>query len=227
MDYVIDTEEKAIAIIIATYNDKKINLLQKARAFSFLYDQYGSIKKIRSISTIDKTSILRYIKINQLPDRIKNLIISGKIKSYHLAAELTRIRDEERQYATAKLVSGLPRTIGREVIRHVLRNKDKKVEECFTEVFNEYKETNIHVLIYNINEIFKEYLWESNNTSIDDIINRIKEKHNINIDMSITVNNGDIIVIIDNDSINKILEVSNSTKPLKEAIRELIIDVIN
>lgn len=227
MDYLIDTEEKAIAIIIATYNDKKVNLLHKARAFSFLYDQYGSIKKIRSISTIDETSIRRYILINQLPKKIKNLIISGNIKSYHLAAELTRIRDEERQFATAKLVSGLPRTIGREVIRHVLRNTDKKVEECFNEVFNEYKNMNIYVLTYNVKEIFNEYLGEADNISIDDMKNRIKEKHKINIEISIVVINTEVIVVIDDESIKKILKVSNSMKPHKEAIRDLIIDVVN
>lgn len=222
LDESILTEEKALAIVIASYGDKGYNLLKKAEAFSHLLKLYGSVNEVNKKTRTDKMLIRRYVRITQLPDEVKNTLLSREITSYYLAAELTRIDDKERLIATASNIAGVPREMGLEIIRFVLKNKDKKVEEC-VKIIRElyYDDIDIQVLYFNKNEIF-DY-----NIMIDkELINKIKstlfEKYSIEGEITLKTNEDEVIIVMDKKQIDIINNLTNTKDELSNTIKELI-----
>lgn len=222
----IQTEEKAIAVIIATYNNKGYNLLKKAEAFSFLYKLYGSVKEVHRVTQIDTTSINRYLRINNLPNGVKELIHSEKIQSYHLAAELARITNEERLIETAKAVSEIPREIGREIIRCVLKNKDKDIGECAKKILELYDiDINLRVFVFDKNEFINQKMIK-NDVSINKIKNKIYEQHPIEGNIYLYNNKNDILFVADNKYLKILKNKFHHKKSMRNIIKQLIINGI-
>ena len=147
-----------------------MNLLDKARSFSRLFDLYGTSKKVSQITGIDETSVIRYIKVDKLPNEVKNLISKGKITSYHVAAELLSISEKKRLVETAEKIQGLPREVAREAIRYVKKSKKIAVNDCIDELMTFYHQyLDINVYVFKKNELFKNL-----NLDISIIINELQ-----------------------------------------------------
>ena len=148
-----------------------MNLLDKSRSFTRLFDLYGSSKKVSQITGIDETSVVRYLKVNKLPDEVKTLVDSRKITSYHVAAELLNISNRDRLVETATKIQGLPREVAREAIRYVKKNENIAVNECIDELMTFYQQyIDIKIYIFKKNELFKTI-----NMNIDFIINELQK----------------------------------------------------
>ena len=222
----IQTEEKAIAVIIATYNNKGYNLLSKAEAFSFLYKLYGSVKEVHRVTQINTRSINSYLRINNLPTKANELIYSGKIKSYHLAAELARITNEERLIETAKAVSEIPREIGREIIRYVLKNQDKDVGECAKTILELYdRDINLRVFVFDKREFVNSKLIK-NDALINKIKNNIYEQYSFKGDIYLSINENNVLFVADNKHLNILKNKFHPNKIMRKIIKQLIINVI-
>ena len=109
--------------------------------------------------------------MDKLPEEVKVLIKTGKITSYHVAAELQSISKRDRLVETANKIQGLPREVAREAIRYVKKNKNVAVNDCIDELMTFYqKHVDIKVYVFKKNELFKKL-----NFDIDFIINKLKE----------------------------------------------------
>jgi len=222
----IQTEEKAIAVIIATYNNKGYNLLSKAKTFSFLYNLYGSVKEVHRVTQIDTTSISRYLRISNLPNEVKELISSGKIQSYHLAAELARITNEVRLIETAKAVSGIPREIGREIIRYVFKNQDKEVGECAQTILELYdKDINLRAFVFNKKEFINSKLIK-NGELINKIKNNIYVKYSFIENIHLSIHGNNVLFVADTSNLDILKNKFYPLRSMKKIIKKVILDAI-
>jgi len=229
LDDYINTEEKALAMVIARHGDKSDYILQKAEAFAYLKKHYGSIKKISEITKTALSNIRYYIKINELPDAVKQYIKNGKIRSYHLAAELTRIQNTERMISAAEKIFDKKLEISREIIRYVVRNPNEDIDACVNIVLNWYKEDiNVSIFVFFIDEILNcksdiYYLFDN----IDIINNIFTKKYSLQNERPILIDDNKLIVIIDKNQLSNIKYNSGKGVVDKNIIKEVIIDIVN
>jgi len=165
------SEEKALAIIIASYHNRRTNILEKANAFMRLFEIYGSAKKVSQITGLDQRGVDRFLNVNKLPAEVKILVDSRKIKHYYVAAELQSISNRDRLIETAHKIQGLPREVAIEVIKYVKKNDNISVSECIDELMGFYQQyVNINVYVFKKNELFNNL-----NYDIDFIINKLQD----------------------------------------------------
>lgn len=165
------SEEKALAIIIASYHNRRTNILEKAKAFTRLYEIYGSVKKVSQITGIDRRGVDRFLNVNKLPAKVKMLVGSRKIKHYYVAAELQSISNRDRLIETAYKIQGLPREVAIEAIKNVKKNENISVNKCIDELMTFYQQyADIRVYIFKRNELFNKIY-----SDIDFIINKLQE----------------------------------------------------
>ena len=224
MDEHIQTEEKAIATIIATYKDREYNIIKKAEVFSFLFNLYNSINKINELTGIHRTAIRRYLKIDNLPLEVKQLILSEKIIDYVIASELTRIKDKNRLIETANSLIGIPREIGREIIRYILKNDNKEVIECVNIIKNLYGDIiNIRVYVYNKDEF--EIKENPRLLTFNEISKQITDLYSLPGQLIIKLLDENIFVIISDEQINALKKELNKKINVKKLIKKAIENV--
>ena len=228
MEESIQTEEKALAFIIATYGKKGYSLVQKAEAFAFLYRLYGSVNEVSRITGIDNSSVNRYLRIIELPEEVKELVSTGKICSYHVASELTRIQDGERLFQTAKIMVGVPREIGREIIRYVLKHPDISIVSCAKTVLEGYKnELNLHILILDLNDLFNEKIIDKiNDLDISIFEKNVKDMLHLEHKIFIKLENRILIIIMDKEQIKYIKQRIKPRKNILKIIEEAVNSVV-
>jgi len=224
LDEHIQTEEKAIATIIATYKDREYNIIKKAEVFSFLFNLYNSINKINELTGIHRTAIRRYLKIDNLPLEVKQLILSEKIIDYVIASELTRIKDKNRLIETANSLIGIPREIGREIIRYILKNDNKEVIECVNIIKNLYGDIiNIRVYVYNKDEF--EIKENPRLLTFNEISKQITDLYSLPGQLIIKLLDENIFVIISDEQINALKKELNKKINVKKLIKKAIENV--
>lgn len=227
MDETIHPEEKALAVIIALFGNKSENILQKSEAFAVLKNHYGSITKISEVTGTAISNIRYYLRINDLPDEVKNLIREGKIRSYHLSAELTRIQDESRIIETAKYIYDKKLEIGREIIRYIVKNPSKEIVYCVNKVLDDYREgIDVSIFVFNLDEIFEKIINIAyKKEKIKNMNDMFNKKYSIDNMYSVTYEDNDIIVIIKKEDINSIMKTSNIQGINKNIIKEVLVNL--
>lgn len=228
MEESIRTEEKALAIILATHGEKGYNLIQKAEAFAFLHRLYGSVNEVSRITGIDNTSVNRYLRITELPEEVKHLVSTGKIRSYHLASELNRITDIERLIKTAKSVVGVPREIGREIIRYVLKHPERSIVNCVKTVLEAYEnEIDLHIYILDLENLFNEKAVElMNDFEVPRLKKALKDTFRLENELFIWLENGTIMVVMERGQITSIKKLLKTSKKIGRIIEEVVRSVI-
>ncbi|MFW6173039.1 MAG: hypothetical protein ACOC5T_04780, partial [Elusimicrobiota bacterium] len=157
------TEEKAIAKLIVGYGNKRINIMEKAQAVRFLYEIYQSAEEVSRRTTIEPTTISRYLRISYLPDSVKKLVREGKLSSYHVLAELDRIKGKDKMVSIAKNITDLPRELSREIIRYCIKHQELSAKEAIKYVIDSYGETY---------EVFAYFIFlDENENNVDNIKN--------------------------------------------------------
>jgi hypothetical protein len=152
------TEEKAIAKLIVGFKNKKINIIEKAEAVKLLYDIYQSVEEVSRKTTIEPTTINRYLRVHELPDEVKKLVIEGKLSSYHVLSELNRIEDKDKMIKISENIVNLPREISREIIRYAIKNPDlspKMLTKYVIDSYGENYELFAYFILLDDNEIIK------------------------------------------------------------------------
>lgn len=227
MDETIHPEEKALAVIIALFGNKSENILQKSEAFAVLKNHYGSITKISEVTGTAISNIRYYLRINDLPDEVKHLIREGKIRSYHLSAELTRIQDESRIIETAKYIHDKKLEIGREIIRYIVKNPSKEIVYCVNRILDDYRNNiDVSIFIFNSDEIFEKKInLASKKEKIKNMNDILNKKYSIDNLSSITYEDNKVIVIINNKDIHSIIKTSNIKGTNKNIIKEVLINL--
>jgi len=161
------TEQSALAKLIIGFNNKQINVIEKADAIKFLYEKYGDVETVSKKVSLETSAINRYIRVAKLPGIIKQNALEGKLTSYHVLSEIGRIKPESKMIEVALKIGGIPRETAREIIRYIFRNPDRDVDEAIQYVIQSYGEKfklNVYIIsksdvssTYDLNSIQLDY----------------------------------------------------------------------
>jgi len=214
------SEEKALAIIIASYHNRRTNILEKAKAFTRLFEIYGSAKKVSQITGLDQRGVDRFLNVNKLPAKVKILVGSRKIKHYYVAAELLSISNRDRLIETAYKIQGLPREVALEAIRYVKKNENISVNECIDELMTFYQQyINIKVYIFKKAELF-----ENNNINfvVDSLEQLFMKRYFTKLKISNILGSEDIIFMLEKNEY-----MNHGIKNFKQILLKCIGEVEN
>ena len=134
-------EERAIATLIVGFHNKQVNIIDRAEAISYLFNLYGSTEEVSKKTNLEISGISRYLRVANLPESVKQMAVNGDLSSYWLMAELDRFDSEEMIVKVAKNLAGIPRYMGLEIIRYILKNREKPIQESVQYVIDSYGET--------------------------------------------------------------------------------------
>jgi len=166
------TEQSALAKLIVGFSNKQINVIEKADAIKFLYEKYGDVETVSKKVSLDTSLINRYIRVAKLPEVIKQSALEGKLTSYHVLSEISRIKPESKMIEVALKIGGIPRETAREIIRYIFRNPDRDVDEAIQYVIQSYGEKfKLNLFIISKSDVSSTY--DLNSIQLDYFSDRI------------------------------------------------------
>ncbi len=100
----VNDRELAELAIVENIQRKDLNALEKAASFQRYLQEYGCTQEeLASRVNIDRSTVANLIRLLELPDGVKGLILAGDISQGHGRA-LLPLGDEEEQVAIAKRI---------------------------------------------------------------------------------------------------------------------------
>lgn len=101
----VDDRELAELAIVENIQRKDLNALEKAASFQRYLQEYGCTQEdLASRVNIDRSTVANLIRLLELPEEVKSLILAGSISQGHGRA-LLPLGDEGEQVAFAKRIS--------------------------------------------------------------------------------------------------------------------------
>jgi len=140
------TEEIALAIIYANTRRKprnrKEDIITIANCFNFLYELYGSRKKVSEKTDLSEEMIRQFLCSLKLPNEIQDMIAKRKIDSVDAVRNLAAISDYKKQKELAKLYYNMQAKDTRDIKRLVKKGNlsavdaKKKISKAKPKGFN-------------------------------------------------------------------------------------------
>ena len=114
-------ETRALAIIFANTRRKKrsADLVMVARAFDYLVRRLGSQRSVSQRVGLSAEMVREFLSVLKLAPAVQALVEKRKIDRLDVAYRLSKIRDEELQFAVAKEAAELPSRDFRDIERLV------------------------------------------------------------------------------------------------------------
>jgi len=141
----MNREKQLLASFIADFKKgkKTADPMEYAKTCRALVNIYGSAESVAEKLGVGKETVRILSKVTDLPSQVQNLISQRKI-SITVAFDLVPL-DREKQIEAAKVVSGLPFSDARRVIRRISENPDKAVTSIRAEVLSELEKKEVNI----------------------------------------------------------------------------------
>ena len=132
---------------------REINLLEVAEEMKSLYARHKSLGKVARIAKLSQEMVREFLKINELHERVKNLIKAGSISSVDICYRLSKLEQKD-QADLARLVaeSKLSSKDVRSIIKYKIDNPDMRIGDAVDKIF-ESKDKKVYVAYLGIEKV--------------------------------------------------------------------------
>ncbi|KXB06134.1 hypothetical protein AKJ52_02510 [candidate division MSBL1 archaeon SCGC-AAA382C18] len=195
-------EKEAIATIIRwTKKGKTVpRPLKVARATDYLRNEYGSISEVANKTGISTETIREFTRINDLPDKVKELIEEGLVTGLDIPYRISNLKKDEEKIELANSVS--EKNLTSDDVRSIVRVKDKRpdlsIQRCTSKVL-ESKPKKVNEIVSllrkeNLQKL-KEYASSSEKTCEDIVSEILRDSTDITEIESVQINENGIIML--------------------------------
>ena len=102
----VDDRQMAELAIVENVQRKDLNAIEKATSFQRYLQEYGSTQEeLASRVNVDRSTIANLIRLLELPEQVKRMVVDGHISQGH-ARSLLPLGDEHEQCKFAKQIKG-------------------------------------------------------------------------------------------------------------------------
>ena len=179
----IDDKKLLELALIENLQRQDLNPIEEANAYKVLIDEYNMTQEqVAEVIGKSRPAIANSVRLLNLDDRVKDMIVSGRISEAHARA-IVPISSLDKQYELALLIEKKGLTV-REIEMLMRQKKKSKKPEKIEDIFTK-----------NIEDNMKEYL----GTKVK-LISKSKDKGKI------------VIEYFSNDDLDRIMEVMGMDK---------------
>jgi ParB/RepB/Spo0J family partition protein len=183
----IDTQKAEEISLVENVQRNQMTTCDKVRSYSKLYDVYnGDIDKVISAIHISKSTILKYLKIRNLPEEVLNLLDTNSENkiSIDVAIELTKLQNNSNLVGILNKITTLTNGQKIDVIKQFIQQGNNDInflDDIKDNVILHYNNISLAPSFpYVIENSTKKYIRIPDNM-FDEIVNLIKIKTNGNL----------------------------------------------